>query len=462
MDKTSRIIVFLVIVCCNIFFYITAVKAEEKNVKEKSVEEEILDILVEKEIITPEKYDELKNKVVKRREEKKNDLIAFYEKGFRLESRDEKFKMKIGGRVQFDFRTYGSNYPIDNEFDIRRARIYLSGTLYRDFDYKLQVELEGSSSNRLRDGYFEYTYFKPNLRIRMGQFKIPFSVETMTSSNWILFQERGLNEPIAPSRDVGIMLHGSPFDNILTYYVGVFNGSGVDAEGEDTENKDIAFRLVASPFLKTDISLFKDFHIAYNMTYGDGDDAGLKFKTEAKGATFFRFDDMDVDDRTRYGVDLNWIVGSLSLRGEWNRVEYGELEGTVEDVKVDDDLNIDAWYVSLSWFLTGEKPNFKKRIWGVPNIKNNFDPRKRTWGAFELAFRYSRFDADSDFWNLGIVSDDYTDEVDAFTLGLNWWLNPCLLFRFNYIHSEFGGKIRIHDKWKDKEDAFTARFQLVF
>ena len=462
MEKTLRNIAFLVIVCGTIFLCMTAVKAEEKDVKEKSVEEEILDILVEKEIITREKYDELKNKVVKRREGKKNDLIAFYEKGFRLETRDKNFKMQIGGRVQFDFRTFGSNYPEDDEFDIRRARIFLSGTVYRDFDYKVQVELEGSSSNRLRDGYLEYTYFKPNLKIKMGQFKSPFSVETLTSSKWVLFQERGLNSPIAPSRDVGIMLHCSPFDNMLTYYVGVFNGSGVDADGEDNDDKDVALRLVVSPFLKTDISLLKDFHIAYNMTYGKEDDASIKFRTEARGTTFFRFDDIDVDDRTRYGVDLNWIVGPLSLRGEWNRVEYGELEGTFADGKVDDDLNIDAWYVALSWFLTGETPNFKKRVWGVPNIKNNFDPRKRTWGAFELAFRYSRFDADSDFWNLGVVSNEYTDEVDAFTLGLNWWLNPCLLFRFNYIHTEFGGKIAVDDKWESKEDAFTARFQLAF
>ena len=462
MEKTLRIIAFLVTVCCTIFLCMTAVKAEEKNVKEKSVEEEILDILVEKEIITREKYDELKNKVVRRREEKKNDLIAFYENGFRLESRDKDFKMQIGGRVQFDFRTFGSNYPIDNEFDIRRARIFLSGTVYRYFDYKVQLELEGSSSNRLRDGYLEYTYFKPNLKIKMGQFKVPFSVETMTSSNWVLFQERGLNSPIAPCRDVGIMLHGSPFDNILTYYVGVFNGSGVDAEGEDNDDKDVALRLVVSPFLKTDIPFLKGFHLAYNMTYGREDDDSIKFRTEARGATFFRFDDIDVDDRTRYGVDLNWIIGPLSLRGEWNRVEYGELEGNVEDVKVDDNLNIDAWYVQLSWFLTGEKPNFKKRIWGVPNIKNNFDPRKRTWGAWELAFRYSRFDADSDFWNLGVVSNEYTDEVNAFTLGLNWWPNPSILFRFNYIHSEFDGKIEVDDKWESNEDAFTARFQLVF
>jgi phosphate-selective porin OprO/OprP len=445
MEKTLRNIAFLVIVCGTIFLCMT-----------------VLDILVDKEKKPLEKFYELKNKVVKIRDAKKNDLIAFYEKGFRLETRDKNFKMQIGGRVQFDFRTFGSNYPEDDEFDIRRARIFLSGTVYRDFDYKVQVELEGSSSNRLRDGYLEYTYFKPNLKIKMGQFKSPFSVETLTSSKWVLFQERGLNSPIAPSRDVGIMLHGSPFDNLLTYYVGVFNGSGVDAEGEDNDDEDVALRLVVSPFLKTDISLLKDFHIAYNMTYGKEDDASIKFRTEARGATFFRFDDVDVDDRTRYGVDLNWIVGPLSLRGEWNRVEYGELEGTVEDVKVDDDLNIDAWYVALSWFLTGETPNFKKRIWGVPNIKNNFDPRKRTWGAFELAFRYSRFDADSDFWNLGVVSNEYTDEVDAFTLGLNWWLNPCLLFRFNYIHTEFGGKIAVDDKWESKEDAFTARFQLAF
>jgi len=462
MKKDLRIMVLFVVICSTIFFCMTTAKAEEKSVKEKSVEEEILDILMEKKIITNEKYDELKNRVIKRREEKKNDLIAFYEKGFRLESRDKNFKMRIGGRVQFDYRTFESNYPIDNEFDIRRARIFLKGTVFRDFDYKVQVEFQGNSSNKLRDGYIEYTYFKPNLKIKMGQFKIPFSVETMTSSKWVLFQERGLNAPIAPNRDLGIMLHGSPFGNILSYYVGVFNGNGVDAEGGDTDNKDVAFRLVLSPFLKTDISLLKDFHIAYNMTYGDEDDASIKFKTEAQGATFFRFNDIDVEDRTRYGVDLNWIVGSLSLRGEWNRVDYDKLEGTVNDIKIEDDLNIDAWYVALSWFLTGEKPNFKKRIWGVPKIKNNFNLREGTWGAWELAFRYSRFDADSDFWNLGVVSDEYTDEVDAFTLGINWWLNPAVLIRFNYIHSDFDGKIKVDNKWESNEDAFTARFQLAF
>ncbi len=31
-----------------------------------------------------------------------------------------------------------------------------------------------------------------------------------------------------------------------------------------------------------------------------------------------------------------------------------------------------------------------------------------------------------------------------------------------FIHTEFGRKIEVDDKWKDKEDAFTARFQLAF
>jgi phosphate-selective porin OprO/OprP len=66
-------------------------------------------------------------------------------------------------------------------------------------------------------------WWKP-MQLRLGKFKMPFSLEELTSSNYIDFQERSFANALAPAKLTGAMLHGVPVKG-LYYGLALTNGS---------------------------------------------------------------------------------------------------------------------------------------------------------------------------------------------------------------------------------------------
>jgi phosphate-selective porin OprO/OprP len=414
--------------------------------------EKLIKLLIKKGIITEDEAEALIEEAINEKE-----VTVKYDNGFKMATRDDDFKLQLGGRVQTDLRVYNSDHPEDNTFDVRRARLFAQGRLYRFWDFKVQVELEGGSSSRLRDGHFTFNYFK-NAQLRFGQFKQPFSLDVLTSSKYGDFIERSTLSALAPARDVGVMLYGPLFRETLNYQLAVSNGNGVDANGEDNDDKDVALRLVVTPF-GNGASVFRDLHLGGNFTYGREDDDTVSVRTEAR-TRFFEFDDVDVDDRTRFGGDLAWVYGPFALKGEYVTVAYDDIEeGTAGG---DFSADIDAWYVSATYFLTGENSKWKTGTFRRISPRKNFDPKNGGFGAWQVGFRYSQFDAENKFITKGVVDDDYVDDADAWTIALSWWPNPMVRLMANYVHTDFDGKLRTGGESLSDEDVFLMRFQLEF
>ena len=103
----------------------------------------------------------------------------------------------------------------------------MDAVFYKWIRAKIQAELtEGVS---LKDAYIDLT-FMPELRLRTGQFTVPFSLEELTSDNFIDFIERSMVNALAPTRDRGAKIYGDLglMDGIVSYHLGGFNGSGED------------------------------------------------------------------------------------------------------------------------------------------------------------------------------------------------------------------------------------------
>ena len=105
---------------------------------------------------------------------------------------------KVTGRVQFDARNISNDYnasydrdsaSVGDNFEIRRARIGVSGTINKDISYEVVGNGVGSSTNWIDTAYGNYGFNK-KAQVRVGRFKQPFSLEEMTSSNNIDFMER--------------------------------------------------------------------------------------------------------------------------------------------------------------------------------------------------------------------------------------------------------------------------------
>ncbi len=322
-------------------------------------------------------------------------------------------KINVSGRVQADARFGDKVLRTSDTFDIRRARIAVSGRIVDDLKYKVQIDA-ADNSDILRDAKITYDRFD-EVNATVGQFKIPFGQEELTSSTKIHTIERSnVTSAIAPSRDRGAMLHGKLFDGFLAYSGGVFNGNGINSSND---NDDYLYggRVVLTP-VKTEIAGKKTkIQIGGSIAYSEDSDAGLKN---------LGFSDF-VGDREIYGLDGKVTWGPLTLRGEYLKADL-EFDGIAPTMtSMGDparDSDADGYYLIGSYF---------------------FHPKWEAVAKWEE-----------------LEGDDIKD-FDALTLGLNYyfkeWTNKKLMptrLMVNYIHGDLEGS--------SEEDQVILRLQVGF
>jgi len=279
---------------------------------ENLANDKLLEFLQENGFLTKEQVKTVKEALQK---EEAKTVEAVYDDGVHIRTKDKSFDARIGGLIQADYVTFGSHYPIKSDFDIRRARILLTGRLFEYFNYKLEGELEGASNSRLVDAYINFDYFSA-IKFQVGQFKEPFSLENLISDKDLPFTERSIAFSLTPSRDVGCMFHGNLFKDTVQYGIGIFNGDGVDANRRSQKNdKEIAGRVVFKPLnIITALSFMKDLQVGGSFSYHRLAPSDLNFdiKTPAR-TTFFSIKSRAkyyvIQDIDSYGaLVLKWLI----------------------------------------------------------------------------------------------------------------------------------------------------------
>jgi len=173
--------------------------------------------------------------VASTQEEKKVEVVG-YNKGFFIQSADEKFRMVVGGYIQglFEGRVVENGNDTDT-IRVRRARLKWSGHM---FTKKAQYALEYDfSSSKLLDGFLQLTHSDP-LKFRVGQYYVPFNLEGVTSSSNLQFVDRSILQAafgIADEREPGTGFNGSLMDKKVEYDVGLFNGEGLNTTNSNNE-----------------------------------------------------------------------------------------------------------------------------------------------------------------------------------------------------------------------------------
>jgi hypothetical protein len=131
-----------------------------------------------------------------------------------------------------------------NEFSVRRARLTLTATLFKDLSAFVLFELTRTTP------FLDYVVTwqpLPEIGLRAGQFKVPFCRQ------WLLIPwQRALISdtialtPFTPGRDVGLAVQGSFANRLFEYQVGVYNGSGM-ANKQDNTDLLYAARVATNP-----------------------------------------------------------------------------------------------------------------------------------------------------------------------------------------------------------------------
>jgi len=372
--------------------------------------------------------------------------------GFHLVSDDGKYALRLGGRITGRFTAFLTEHPLNDEFSVERARLFTNVRLLDHYSLRIQVEF--SPEPVLKDGYIDVHYV-PWARLKLGQFKAPFSLEYQQSHKYIDFAERSIavDNMRAVGRDIGAMLHGWVANGMLRYQLAVLSGKG-ENRSDDNSAKDVAGRLVLRPFPPTHNEVLRGVQLGVSATWGDqnADFSDAQFLTIA-GTPFVDFTAGTAlkGTRTRVGAEFAWTVGPASLKTEWMWMWLNDFRLP----PVSEDFDFRSGYVSASYLLTGEKKSL-----GQITPEHPFKPWKGEWGAWELAVRYSLYLTDEDLFRLGMASG--TRRVDAFGAGLNWYLNQLLRVSLTYEHSKFKDDLVIDGEVVEDEDAFLLQCQLEF
>lgn len=350
---------------------------------------------------------------------KPSDVEIEVKGGVSLKTRDGKFTTKLGGRVQADAASYSGDPDIGNGTEIRRARLYLQGTMYNDWGYKLQYDFASTGANGkgIADAFITYNGFD-DLQLKVGNFKDPFSLEQQTSSKFVLFTERSLAGAFAAGRHIGSMV--STKQKHWSLAGGVF-GDSLTATNGNNHDQDEGWGLGARGTYAPINEKTKLVHLGVGLNYRDAGGANTaRFKTQAEthigGVNILDTGSISaVSDYTKVGFELASVVGPFSAQAEYITTSVNRNNAT--------DLDFDGWYIQTGYFLTGESRNYKKGAFGGVKPKSNVG--EGGIGAWELGLRYSTLDL--------IDADVDGGEADSVTLGLNWYPTPTLRFSANYV-----------------------------
>jgi phosphate-selective porin len=314
----------------------------------------------------------------------------------------------IGKLFRADLRaSVNAEVNAEDDFDFGRARLGLQGKFFKQFQY--EIERDFRSSHPWKDVFVDVNRFK-SAQVKVGKFKIPFSMEELTSINDVDFVNRSRTaRNLAPARDIGAMLHGRLFKEVLGYQAGVFRNDGENSESKAgvRGTRTYAARLTAKPLKKV--------HIGGAVAASDVVE-GLNSLKIAKSPDVFV-----QGARLRLGTEFRWEPGPFSIKSELVRVtEARERQGVREE-----DLPAK---ISVGWYLGG--------TWTINK-------------PFQLAGRYERIRVGTaDPEGVPFSSPraptlpNTTDQI--WTGGVNWFVNHFAKIQVNGVHNRhWAGVIRL-------------------
>jgi len=406
--------------------------------------------------------------------QKNADAGQVMKNGIGIQSADGRNSIQLMGRLHMDYRQYSdggvaaASDPFTDKLDIRRARLGARGQIDKDWKFEVQGTYGGDNgmgdtSTSLDIAFLDYAA-NPAAMVRFGKFKMPFSLEQLTSSNNIDFMERSFanqNEgEYVPAKETGVMLHGSPLDG-TSYGLALSRGrankssqyDGSDFIGRGTVN---VAKLMGRDDIVTHLGLgYSSGTVTSGTSYASARD-------ESRGVNGF-FNGTETvsagSSRTRSDIEYAIAYGPYKVQGEFFGIKYDETSGGSKQVKLN--------YNEILWNITGESHSYSNSngTFGWVKPAKKFSLSGGGLGAWQVGVRLSELDG-SDF----TAATGRTDKATGITYGLNWIVNDNVRFMLNYVETKFDTPVLVSTSGAagssgasiDKVKAIMLRSQIWF
>lgn len=408
----------------------------------------IAELLLKKGVITPEEYQQLKTETAAQAllstpaastpvapAAAPTPAVSF-SKGFVVTGIDGTFQAQVGTLMQLDAAAYNDPEGYDNNAgtSMRRGRIYVQGSVMKDWQYRFESEFFGSSGTEITDAYVRYNGFMPfdtgkPLAVTAGHFKIPFDFEQLMSDKDLPFMERALPTAFMKTRAPGAMLSTSGSHWSASGMVfGEQLYSNTTAPQQD-EGGGASMRFTWAPLVDDGAALHVGIDAQYleptqrvggpTLTYStrpESQNTSLQLiSTGAIGG--------EIDDITLYAAEFAASINKVALTAEYFRSEVAR--------KSADNLSFDGWYAQAAWALTGEiRPYDVERgiFKGLTPLRpvGTGSASSTAIGGWELALRYSELDLNDATITGGRERNG--------TLALSWYANNFVRISGNWVH----------------------------
>jgi len=347
-----------------------------------------------------------------------------------FKSETEDFAWWIDSRIQIDAAMYFERKNrMSNGATLRRLTLSLKSILWKNWDAEVDIDFAEAVSTKsqieLRDMWIRYIFPNFNLSFQVGNFKEPFGMERLNSSRLLTFLERtAISNAIPLGRRIGAAVKfWTDYAQITGAIMGHEPGTRID-KGQEDEGFSTNIRLSAAPVNTYGHNL----HLGLAGSYKIPDVvADLKLNTieiNARTETFVfnpKFlhtgDIADVNYYNRYGAELMYINGPFYFQSEF-------LGASIIRWYKKPTINLKGGYAIASWMITGETRYYFVDQGEIGPV----EPPKNTWGALELAARFS-------VTNLNDLNTEIRGgQSNQLMLGLNYYPNMSIKIQFNYSY----------------------------
>jgi phosphate-selective porin OprO and OprP len=338
------------------------------------------------------------------------DATVTLKGGPTIESADGNYKFSIGSSIHLDAAAYDEDgAAMDNGFLFRRARLAINATLFKNWQVKTQYDFAENGVG-FADVYMRYSGIK-GVKITAGQFKMPFGLNELTSSNGTTFIEVASPMVFAASRRIGFSVDVA--QPLFTVSAAVY-GRNVGGSTAGDDPLALGGRVTFAPINDKGRVLHVGGAAAYEWT-DDANTVRIRQRPESRvdGARFVDTGSfVNASSQFKYGLELAGIYGPFSLQGEYMGSNIKRTTGLPS-------IDLNGFYVMGSWVLSGESRGYRDGLF------RGVSP-SRDIGAFEVAARYSTLDLN----DTGIVSGGNMKNI---TLGTNWYINRNVRMMLNYV-----------------------------